>query len=111
MMSEAEEMLLATRGMNNTKINRGNQIADPPVDLEAPLNTLFESQPGPGPASALTNAPGIQPSQTARSKPLLAPVTKQRHTRASTSDSRKGDHRVSSSIVAMSSTTVGPSIP
>lgn len=110
MMSEAEEMLLATRGMNNTSANKGSQLVDVPDDLEAPQSSVSLPQPDQIPIAVLKSAMGTHNSQSASSK-LPATVMKQRHTRASTSDSRKGDLRVSSSIVAMSSSTVSQHKP
>lgn len=107
MMSEAEEMLLSTRA--NEDIGKKRRLSEDVVaDVEANATIVQSttSQNVPLPAPAPANTAASTPSHGAPSDTQT--VTRQRHTRASTSDSRKGDHRVSSGIVAMSSISVSP---
>ncbi len=106
MMSEAEEMLMATRA-NDSNVKIRSQSEDVVADVEATTTVIHPSsvQNVPLPAHAPASTAAWTTSHGAPSQPQAA-ATKQRHTRASTSDSRKGDLRVSSSIVTMSSISV-----
>lgn len=109
-MSDAEEMLLATVNRHRNASDQAKADPETPADASTSVSNPQENMP----TSEAETAPEQNCAPAAPTSPAWRPLHEGAHVRTarlSTSDARKADHELSSSIVAMSSGTVGSEPP